>query len=67
MKYTLGTPYAELVSALHQIREELGWDIRGFSNMDAGEISRLKKIPRLIVTDQVGPKGWNQAVLDILS
>jgi mannosyl-3-phosphoglycerate phosphatase len=39
-KYALGAPYAELVSALHQIREELGWDIRGFSDMDAGEISR---------------------------
>jgi mannosyl-3-phosphoglycerate phosphatase len=178
LKYALGTPYAELVSALRHIREELGWNIRGFSDMDAGEISRLtglgqrearlaaqrdfdepfvvlgqarpdieplirasrekglrvtaggrffhlhgasdkglamekimewyraagrdvtavalgdspndfpmlekavypvlirsrrafpdllKKIPRLIVTDQVGPKGWNQAVLDILS
>jgi mannosyl-3-phosphoglycerate phosphatase len=177
-KYALGTPHAELVSALRLIREELGWDIRGFSDMDAGEISRLtglgirearlaaqrdfdepfvvldqvkpdvesltraarmrglhvtaggrffhlhgasdkgramenvmrwyrtsrgavtavalgdspndfpmleradypvlirsqrafpelrQKIPRLIVTDQVGPKGWNQAVLDILS
>jgi mannosyl-3-phosphoglycerate phosphatase len=40
-KYPLGTPYAELVSALRRIREELGWDIRGFSDMDAGEISRL--------------------------
>jgi mannosyl-3-phosphoglycerate phosphatase len=177
-KYALGTPYAELVSALRLMREELGWDVRGFSDMDAGEISRLtglgprearlaaqrdfdepfvvlgqakpdvesliraarkrglrvtaggrffhlhgasdkgramenvigwyrasrgdvtavalgdspndfpmleravypvlirsrrafpelrQKIPRLIVTEQVGPRGWNQAVLDILS
>ncbi len=177
-KYALGTPYAELVSALCLIREELGWDIRSFSDMDVGEISRLtglgphearlatqrdfdepfvvlgqarpdlesliraarrrglrvtaggrflhlhgtsdkglamekvmgwyrasrldviavalgdspndfpmleravypvlirsrrafpelrQKIPRLIVTDEIGPKGWNQAVLDILS
>jgi mannosyl-3-phosphoglycerate phosphatase len=177
-KYALGAPYAKLVSALHQIREELGWNIRGFSDMDVSEISRLtglgrdkahlaalrdfdepfvilgrahpdveplirasrkralevsaggrffhlhgandkglamekvvgwyrgsgrdvaavalgdspndfpmleravypvlirsqrafpelrQKIPKLIVTDQVGPKGWNQAVLDILS
>jgi mannosyl-3-phosphoglycerate phosphatase family protein len=177
-KYALGTPYAKLVSALHQIREELGWNIRGFSDMDVSEISRLtglgrgeahlaarrdfdepfvilgqprpdveslirasrkrglqvaaggrffhlhgasdkglamekvigwyrasgrdvsavalgdspndfpmleravypvlirsrrafpelkQKIPKLIVTDQIGPKGWNQAVLDILS
>jgi mannosyl-3-phosphoglycerate phosphatase len=177
-KYPLGTPYAALVSALRLIRAELGWDIRGFSDMDEDDISRLtglrprearlaaqrdfdepflvfdpaehdveslvraarkrglrvtaggrfyhlhgasdkglametvlgwyrtarsgviavalgdspndfpmleravypvlirsqrafpelrQKIPRLIVTDQVGPRGWNQAVLDILS
>jgi mannosyl-3-phosphoglycerate phosphatase len=40
-KYALGTPYAELVSALRGIREELGWDIRGFSDMQPDEISRL--------------------------
>jgi mannosyl-3-phosphoglycerate phosphatase len=40
-KYALGTPYTELVTALRLIREELGWDIRGFSGMDASEISRL--------------------------
>jgi mannosyl-3-phosphoglycerate phosphatase len=40
-KYALGTPYAALVSALRLIRQELDWDIRGFSDMDAGEISRL--------------------------
>jgi mannosyl-3-phosphoglycerate phosphatase len=177
-KFALGAPYSELVSALHQIRDELGWDVRGFSDMDVSEISRLtglgprearlaarrdfdepfvvlgqakpdveslahaarkrglrvtvggrffhlhgasdkglamekvigwyrasghdvtavalgdspndfsmleravypvlirsrrafpellEKIPRLMVTDQVGPKGWNQAVLNILS
>jgi mannosyl-3-phosphoglycerate phosphatase len=177
-KFALGAPYLELVSALHEIREELGWEIRGFSDMDEEEISRLtglgprearlaarrdfdepfiilgqakphvesliraarkrrllvttggrffhlhgtsdkglamekvlvwyrasrpdvaavalgdspndfpmlekaahpvlirsrrtfpglrKKIPRLIVTDKTGPKGWNRAVLDILS
>ncbi len=178
LKYTLGTPYADLVSAFRHIREELGWNLRGFSDMDTDEISRLtglgqrearlaaqrdfdepflvlgraqpdveplirasrkrglrvtsggrffhlhgasdkglamekvmewyrasghevaavalgdspndfpmferavypvlirsrrafpdlrKKIPRLIVTDQAGPRGWNKAVLDILS
>jgi mannosyl-3-phosphoglycerate phosphatase len=45
-KYALGTPYAKLVSALHQIREELGWNIRGFSDMDVSEISRLTGLGR---------------------
>jgi mannosyl-3-phosphoglycerate phosphatase len=44
--YTLGTPYAELVSALQKIRDELAWDIRGFSDMDVMEISRRTGLGR---------------------
>lgn len=37
-KWPLGVPYGEVVKALGEIREELGWRIRGFSDMDPGEI-----------------------------
>ncbi len=37
----LGTPYARLVAALGEIRRELGWAIRGFSDMDPAEIAQL--------------------------
>ena len=40
-KLSLGTPYDRLVTALKEIREELGWNIRGFSEMTIQEISRL--------------------------
>jgi mannosyl-3-phosphoglycerate phosphatase len=40
-KWPLGSPYPELVAALREIREELRWTIRGFSDMTVGEISRL--------------------------
>lgn len=36
---SLGTPYGQLVSALGEIREELGCNIRGFSDMQPEEIS----------------------------
>ena len=38
-KWSLGTPYRELVRALKEIREEIEWDIRGFSDMSLEEIS----------------------------
>jgi len=38
---SLGAPYGQLVSALGEIREELGWNIRGFSDMQPQEISRV--------------------------
>ena len=38
---SLGAPYGQLVSALREIREELGWNIRGFSDMQPEEISRV--------------------------
>jgi mannosyl-3-phosphoglycerate phosphatase len=38
---SLGAPYGQLVSALMEIREELGWNIRGFSDMQPEEISRV--------------------------
>ncbi len=40
-KWSLGMPYDRLVDALREIREELGWNIRGFSEMTTEEISRL--------------------------
>jgi mannosyl-3-phosphoglycerate phosphatase len=40
-KWSLGTPYGQLVKGIREIREELGWNIKGFSDMSANEISRL--------------------------
>ncbi len=40
-KLSLGVPYPHLVAALREIRTELGWSIRGFSDMPAAEIARL--------------------------
>jgi mannosyl-3-phosphoglycerate phosphatase len=38
-KWSLGPPYGVLVDALKEIRNELGWVIRGFSEMTPEEIS----------------------------
>jgi mannosyl-3-phosphoglycerate phosphatase len=38
-KWSLGSPYGVLVNALKEIRNDLGWDIRGFSEMTPEEIS----------------------------
>ena len=40
-QWSLGTPYAHLIQALDEMRKSLGWSIKGFSKMDAAEISRL--------------------------
>lgn len=40
-QFSLGAPYGQLVSALREIREELGWNILGFSDMPPEEISRV--------------------------
>jgi len=40
-KLSLGTPYDQLKEGLKDIREELGWQIRGFSEMTLKEISGL--------------------------
>lgn len=40
-KCSLGMPYQFLVKCLMEIREELGWQIRGFSEMNLDEISHL--------------------------
>lgn len=37
----LGQPYEFLVQCLREIRNELEWELRGFSDMDAQEISEL--------------------------
>jgi mannosyl-3-phosphoglycerate phosphatase len=38
-KWSLGLPYQFLVKALREIRDELGWKIRGFSDMSLEEIA----------------------------
>lgn len=40
-RWSMGTPYESLVRGLQEIREELGWPIRGFSEMTTEEISHL--------------------------
>ena len=40
-QWSPGTPYAHLIGALKDIRKDLGWPIKGFSEMDVVEISRL--------------------------
>jgi len=40
-KISLGVNYEHLVRHFTEIRDELGWDIRGFSDMNPAEISRL--------------------------
>jgi len=39
--WSLGRPYESLVMALREISEASGWDLRGFSDMTTGDISRL--------------------------
>ena len=40
-KWSLGLAYPHLIRGLRGIRDELRWDIKGFSDMDIDEISRL--------------------------
>ncbi|MGD9319222.1 MAG: HAD-IIB family hydrolase [Desulfobacteraceae bacterium] len=40
-KWSLGWPYDLLIKSLREIRDELGWKIRGFSDMSLEEISDL--------------------------
>jgi mannosyl-3-phosphoglycerate phosphatase len=40
-KWSIGLPYADLIRELDGIREELGWDIKGFSDMRIDDISDL--------------------------
>ena len=40
-KWSLGLPYGHLVGELKDIRDELGWDLKGFSDMSIEEISHL--------------------------
>jgi mannosyl-3-phosphoglycerate phosphatase len=40
-QWSLGQPYPFLVKSLHEIRQELGWNIRGFSDMTVREISHI--------------------------
>jgi len=40
-RWSLGISYPVLVAALHDIRDELGWAIRGFSDMTGDEIAEL--------------------------
>jgi mannosyl-3-phosphoglycerate phosphatase len=53
-QWSLGLPYFDLIRELDGIREELGWDIKGFSDMKIDDISELtgldKKSTRRAVT-----------------
>ena len=40
-QWSLGVPYAHLIRALSHMRKNLGWSLKGFSDMDVAEISRL--------------------------
>ena len=40
-KWPIGTPYDLLIRGLREIRDELGWHMRGFSEMTLEEISYL--------------------------
>jgi mannosyl-3-phosphoglycerate phosphatase len=40
-QWSLGLPYPDLIKGLQDLREELGWHIRGFSDMSIEEISYL--------------------------
>ena len=40
-KWSIGLPYNQLVKGLHKIREELGWDMQGLSDMTAEKVSHL--------------------------
>ena len=40
-QWSLGQPYTFLVRSLRDIRQELGWNIRGFSDMTVNEISHI--------------------------
>jgi mannosyl-3-phosphoglycerate phosphatase len=39
--WSMGVPYPQIVGILQEIRAELGWNIRGFSDMSIEEISAL--------------------------
>lgn len=45
-QWSLGTPYTRLTGALRDMRVTLGLSIKGFSEMDAAEISRLTGLDR---------------------
>jgi len=45
-KRSSGMPYEHLIKELRKIREELGWNIRGFSDMRIEEISDLTGLDR---------------------
>jgi mannosyl-3-phosphoglycerate phosphatase len=40
-QWSLGKPYTSLVQSLHDIRQELGWNIRAFSDMTVREIAHI--------------------------
>jgi mannosyl-3-phosphoglycerate phosphatase len=45
-RWSLGLPYEYLVKELQEIRRELGWEIRGFSDLSIEEIARLTGLER---------------------
>jgi len=45
-RWSLGLPYDQLVKRLREIRDELKWNIKGFSDMSIKEISQLTGLDR---------------------
>jgi mannosyl-3-phosphoglycerate phosphatase len=45
-KWALGIPYPQLVKGLREIRKELGWQIKGFSDMSIDEIANITGLDR---------------------
>lgn len=45
-KWSLGLPYDHLIKGLREIRDELRWNIKGFSDMSIEEISNLTGLDR---------------------
>ncbi|MCJ7687299.1 MAG: HAD-IIB family hydrolase [Desulfobacteraceae bacterium] len=45
-KLSLGVSYPRLIKAFQEIRNELGWDMKGFSDMGVEEISRLTSLDK---------------------
>ncbi len=46
-QWTMGLSYSDLIKGFHEIREELGWPMRGFSDMSIKEICALTGLDKV--------------------
>ena len=46
-QWTMGLSYSDLIKGFHEIREELGWPMRGFSEMSIKEICTLTGLDKM--------------------